>query len=177
MLEGGGLLIIWLNGAYGAGKTTVAEILQKKRPDSYLYDPENIGDFLRDNLPTEMQKEDFQEFSEWRSWNVHILKKISEEYTGDILAPMTLYKQPAFNEVFDGLMQAKITVCHFQLEVSRETLIERLRKRPEKMTEWGIQRVDAILEAFETIPAKEKIVNEGRTPEETAQAILERLPN
>lgn len=57
-------MIIWINGAFGSGKTTVAEILHSKIEHSYLYDPENIGDFLRHNLPQEIQKADFQEYSE-----------------------------------------------------------------------------------------------------------------
>lgn len=57
-------MIIWINGGFGSGKTTVAEILHSKIENSYLYDPENIGDFLRHNLPQEIQKADFQEYSE-----------------------------------------------------------------------------------------------------------------
>jgi uridine kinase len=38
-------LIIWLNGAFGAGKTTAAFELCRRLPDSFVYDPENVGFF------------------------------------------------------------------------------------------------------------------------------------
>ncbi|MBP2099820.1 AAA family ATPase [Enterococcus rivorum] len=168
-------MLIWINGAYGAGKTTIAEILQSKIEHSYLYDPENIGDFLRQNLPKEIQKGDFQDYYEWRAWNVHVLKKIDEEYDGDIIAPMTLYKQPAYDEIFIGLKEAKIELHHFQLEVSKETILNRLKERPPEIIRWGAERVDQIIEAFQEVPLEEKINNESRTPEEVAQIILNRV--
>lgn len=33
-------MIIWLNGPFGVGKTTLANILHKRIENSYLYDPE-----------------------------------------------------------------------------------------------------------------------------------------
>lgn len=44
-------MIIWLNGAFGAGKTQTAYELRRRLPGSYVYDPENAGFFIRDNLP------------------------------------------------------------------------------------------------------------------------------
>lgn len=168
-------MIIWINGAYGAGKTTIAETLHTKIEHSYIYDPENIGDFLRHNLPQDIQKEDFQEYPEWRAWNIHILKKIYQEYEGTIIAPMTLYKQPVFTEIFNGLKEAQIEVHHFQLEVRRETILDRLQERPTDLIKWGSERVDEILAAFQTIPVEEKINNENKTPNEVAQLILNKV--
>lgn len=53
-------MIIWLNGAYGSGKTTIAELLHERIFPSWIYDPEEIGDFFRKNLPKEIQKDDFK---------------------------------------------------------------------------------------------------------------------
>ena len=44
-------MIVWLNGAFGAGKTQTAYELRRRLPGSYVYDPENAGFFIRDNLP------------------------------------------------------------------------------------------------------------------------------
>ncbi|MFS7401231.1 AAA family ATPase [Carnobacterium maltaromaticum] len=165
-------MIIWINGAFGSGKTTVAEIIHSKIENSYLYDPENIGDFLRHNLPQEIQKADFQEYSEWRARNVHILKKIDTEYAGNIIVPMTLYKQPGFDEVFSGLRKANIKVHHLQLEVNKETICKRLLERSPALNAWGAERVDEIIEAFQGVPLEEKIDNDKRTPNEVAQIII-----
>jgi deoxyadenosine/deoxycytidine kinase len=36
-------VIIWINGGFGAGKTTLAEELHRRRPDAVVYDPEEVG--------------------------------------------------------------------------------------------------------------------------------------
>jgi Mg-chelatase subunit ChlI len=33
----------WINGAFGAGKTTLAEELHRRLPETILYDPEYVG--------------------------------------------------------------------------------------------------------------------------------------
>lgn len=44
-------MILWINGAFGSGKTTIAYELNRRIQDSYVYDPENVGYFLRKNAP------------------------------------------------------------------------------------------------------------------------------
>lgn len=36
-------MIVWISGAYGAGKSTVAEALKEKLGNAYLYDAEEMG--------------------------------------------------------------------------------------------------------------------------------------
>ncbi len=44
-------MIIWINGAFGAGKTALAEELHRRLPDAVLYNPEDVGlDVLRERL-------------------------------------------------------------------------------------------------------------------------------
>ena len=61
--EGGGgcIMIIWINGAFGSGKTHTAAELHRRLKDSYLYDPEEIGYFIRGHVPEEAKEGDFQE--------------------------------------------------------------------------------------------------------------------
>ena len=40
-------MILWINGSFGAGKTTVAYELERRLEKAFVYDPENIGYFLR----------------------------------------------------------------------------------------------------------------------------------
>ena len=44
-------MIIGINGAFGAGKTQAAYELQRRHKDAYVYDPENLGFFIRSNIP------------------------------------------------------------------------------------------------------------------------------
>ena len=73
-------MIIWINGAFGSGKTTIANLLNDKLSNSYLYDPENVGYFLWQNEPEEIKiREDFQREPLWREFNYLMLKNIYEE--------------------------------------------------------------------------------------------------
>ena len=40
-------MVVWLNGAFGAGKTTCAFELNRRLADSYVFDPENAGYYIR----------------------------------------------------------------------------------------------------------------------------------
>jgi len=42
-------MILWINGAFGSGKTATANKLSRKLPNSFIYDPENVGCFIRQN--------------------------------------------------------------------------------------------------------------------------------
>lgn len=108
-------MIIWLNGAYGSGKTTIAELLHERIFPSWIYDPEEIGDFFRKNLPKEIQKDDFQKYQEWRTWNVQILEKLNREHSGTIIVPMTLHMKFCFEEIFKSLEVRNIEVHRFLL--------------------------------------------------------------
>ncbi len=44
-------MIIWINGPFGAGKTTLAERLRDRRPKSLSSDPEEIGFVVKVNGP------------------------------------------------------------------------------------------------------------------------------
>ena len=39
-------MIIWINGAFGAGKTQAAYELRRRAENAYVYDPENAGYFI-----------------------------------------------------------------------------------------------------------------------------------
>ena len=54
-------MIIWINGAFGSGKTTTAIALKRKLPNSFIYDPENIGQFIRNNSNGLFSEGDFQD--------------------------------------------------------------------------------------------------------------------
>ena len=62
-------MIIWINGAFGSGKTVTAYELHRRIPNSFVYDPENIGFFLNKNLPKKLLKGDFQDYRIWRELN------------------------------------------------------------------------------------------------------------
>ena len=168
-------MIIWLNGAFGSGKSTIGTLLQQKLTPSFIYDPEIIGGSLTANLPESMQLSDFQDYPEWRQWNLHLLKKIASQFQGVVIVPMTLYQKAYFDEIMTGLAMSGLEVHHFQLEVDKTLIGERLKRREDGTFNWGMSKVDEILAFFETLPLEQKIVNQDRSLAEVVDEIIARL--
>ncbi|MEW5633210.1 ATP/GTP-binding protein, partial [Streptomyces hydrogenans] len=61
-------MIVWINGAFGAGKSGTARELVGLIPHSTLYDPEATGAALRRLLPAERLAgvDDYQDLPIWR---------------------------------------------------------------------------------------------------------------
>ncbi|QOR65072.1 AAA family ATPase [Cytobacillus suaedae] len=135
-------MIIWVNGAFGAGKTQTAYELHRRIPNSCIYDPENIGFFINKNIPKEIQNEDFQDYPIWRELNYTMLKHIDSEYKGVIIVPMTIVNPEYFKEIVIKLRNKGITVKHFVLWASKDTLEKRLRSRGESKNSWAANQID-----------------------------------
>lgn len=135
-------MIIWINGAFGAGKTQTAFELHRRIPDSFVYDPENAGYFIQKNIPKSIRKSDFQDFPEWREVNYHMLKLTAQAYSGVIIAPMTLVEPAYFEEIIGRLRSDGISVNHFALCASKEVILKRLKSRGERANSWGAQHAE-----------------------------------
>ncbi|HEY9313111.1 hypothetical protein [Williamsia sp.] len=59
-------MLIWINGAFGVGKTQTAHELHRRLRDSHVADPELLGFAMHKMLPPE-QRGDFQDLPQWRS--------------------------------------------------------------------------------------------------------------
>ena len=63
-------MIIWINGAFGSGKSTVAEAIHRNIPRSFIYDPEQLRYFFWHVFPDERKrKENFQHIKMCRKAN------------------------------------------------------------------------------------------------------------
>ncbi len=167
-------MIIWINGAFGSGKTTCAYELHRRLPNSYVYDPENIGYTIRDNIPEEIKLKDFQDYEQWRSFNYEMLSKLYKEYDGTIIVPMTLVNKNYYDEIIQRLIDEECEVKHFILHASEKTLVKRLNKRLEWGNSWGKQQINRCLTAFESEIREEKILTDELTVDEVVEEIGKR---
>lgn len=170
-------MIIWINGSFGAGKTTVAHELQRRLPDAFVYDPENVGYFLRKNAPEVCRTEDFQDVPLWREFNYETLKWIAGTYPGVILAPMTLNRQQYFDEIIGRLVQDGVVVHHVILWAGRETILKRLRKRSLgrlSREAFAVRAIGKSLAFFATRPEGEKILTDDLTVDQVVEAVAAR---
>lgn len=137
-------MIIWINGSFGVGKTTVAENLKEKIDKSTIYDPEKIGMFLSNTLQT--KEDDFQDYKLWRTINYEMLKKLYTEFEM-IIVPMTITNLQYYDEIVGRLQRDGMYIKHFILIASKENIISRLNARGNS-TEWAYMQVDRCDKAF-----------------------------
>lgn len=124
-------MIVWINGAFGAGKTTTARELIELIPNSALFDPEVIGRVLGQLLPPKRLTEvgDFQDLPSWRRLVIDTAAAMLAELGGTLVVPMTLLRQEYRDEIFGGLAARRIPVRHVLLAPAETILRERIAGR------------------------------------------------
>lgn len=164
-------MVLWLNGAFGSGKTTAAAELHRRLPGSFVYDPENAGYFLRRNEPKSLQAPDFQDEPLWREINLALLGRIAREYPGTVIVPMTLVNPACFERLVGGLRAQGVRVDHYVLGAAEQTLYRRLRGRLEGRSSWAAARVGACIEAFRDPRFATVIETDALSPAQVAERI------
>jgi hypothetical protein len=119
-------MIIWLNGGFGAGKTTLAEELRLRLPDAVLYDPEEVGLMLWKWLP---RGGDFQHLPSWRELVIATAVSLRRHHADTLIVPMSLIRDAYRDEILGGLADAGEHVVHVFLEVDADVLRARLNAR------------------------------------------------
>ncbi len=166
-------MILWINGTFGSGKTQTAAELHRRIPDSFVYDPENVGYWIRENEPKSLQADNFQDEPLWRSVNRDMLLHLDANYSGVILAPMTLVNAQYYEEIITAVREKGVDLRHFLLYPSRETVRKRLASRGETETSWAWQQIERCYAAFDDPIFENRIVNDSMTIPETAEAIAD----
>ena len=102
------MMIYWINGAYGVGKSTIADCLQKKHDNAHIFDAEEVGNAIRDNYPEESKHSViFEDYPLWKETNYRLLLDISNKYSGDIIVPMTLIREESYFEIIKKLQDSE----------------------------------------------------------------------
>ncbi|WP_456786029.1 AAA family ATPase [Cellulomonas sp. P5_C5] len=167
-------MIVWLNGTHGAGKTTVAALVQPLLPDARVLDAEKVGETLMDITPGLPETDNFQHWPPWRPLVVETARRVLD-YAGETLVmPMTVLVEPYWREISAGLAAHGIPVRHVVLHADEDTL----RARIDGDTVMGPsafrhQYVEAYTEAARTwLHAEAEVVDTNHlTPAQVAQQI------
>ncbi|MFD7638220.1 AAA family ATPase, partial [Streptomyces sp. NPDC059873] len=124
-------MIVWINGAFGAGKSSTARELIDLIPNCTLYEPELIGGTLAELLPQKRLAEvtDFQDLPIWRRLVVDTAAALLAEVGGALVVPMTLLRQEYRDEIFGGLASRRIPVRHVLLTTDETILRGRIAAR------------------------------------------------
>ena len=142
--------VIWLNGAFGVGKTTVARALAAKLPDALVMDPEDIGRMLGKILPSVLRTSDFQDIPSWRRMTVATIESLLRDHPVPLVVPMTVVEPAYFDETVGLLRRRGVTVHHFTLAASPTTIRRRLlwRLSTPWATWWALRRVQRCTSAL-----------------------------
>ncbi|MET9100839.1 NUDIX hydrolase [Streptomyces antibioticus] len=180
------MTVVWINGAFGAGKTTTARELIDLLPNSTLFDPEVIGAALPHLLPAKHLAEvgDLQDLPIWRRLVIDTAAALLNEVGGTLVVPMTLLRQEYRDEIFGGLAARRIPVRHVLLAPAETILRERIADReipPElpdgeiRIRQWSYDHIEPYRAALASwLTADAHLIDTGPlTPSESAARIVE----
>ena len=167
-------MIIWINGGFGAGKTTLAEELHRRLPEAVVYNPEDVGLMLWKWMPP---NGDFQHLPSWRELVVTTALSLRRHHADTLIVPMSLIRDAYRAEILGGLADAGADVLHVFLEADAGVLRERLNARvtnpgrdwDQAARESGMTGVDEMVAAAARQPAGTLILRSDKlTPAELA---------
>ena len=171
-------VIIWINGGFGAGKTTLAEELHRRLPDAVVYDPEDVGLMLGKWMPP---NGDFQHLPSWRELVVATALSLRKHHAETLIVPMSLIRDAYRAEILGGLADAGEDVLHVFLAANARALRERLNARvtnpsrdwDQVARESGMTGVDEMVAAAARQRAGTLILRSDKlTPAELADQVL-----
>jgi len=166
-------VLIWINGAFGVGKTQTAHELHRRLHDGHVADPELLGSALRKMLPP-AQRGDFQDLPHWRSGVVATVQQAEGGTPGPVIVPMSIVREDYFDEIVGGLRSRGVEVRHYALTASAETLHARLRQRAAYVVgrllgrpeTWAMQQIERCVATLATehfathVPTDEATIDE-----------------
>jgi predicted kinase len=172
-------VIVWLNGGFGAGKTTLAQELHRRLPDAVVYNPEDVGLMLWKWLAP---NEDFQDLPSWRELVVATALSLRRHHAKTLIVPMALIRDAYRAEILGGLADAGEQVLHVFLEVDAGVLRQRLNARTaivenpgasQSAREWALSRIGAAVAAAARPPSGTLTLRSDRlTPAQLADEVL-----
>ncbi len=167
-------MIIFINGAFGVGKTTVAHLLAACHPNSLLFDPEEVGFFLRNVVRPIETFDDFQDLPMWRSLTVTTARMLRETYGHTLIMPMTIWHEQYFDEIMNGLREFEPRMLHFCLTARAETIRQRLLQRvaSPQVLAWTMERVNLCVSAFQSPKFAFQIETDDMSPNNVVESIL-----
>ncbi|WP_206788835.1 AAA family ATPase [Amycolatopsis sp. MtRt-6] len=168
-------MIVWLNGTFGAGKTTTASELAGLL-GARTFDTEFVGYLLRTAFPE--HEGDFQHLPLWRPLVVENTARV-HEHAGTLVVPQTILVEAYAREIFDGLAGRGVPVAHFVLDAEPAELRRRIEESADTVArQWRLDHVDRYGEALPWLRRAATVVaTDGRTPAEVARGIADRLRN
>jgi adenylylsulfate kinase-like enzyme len=120
-------MIVWINGAYGSGKTTLVAEITRRRSEAVVFDPELIGSVMRESIP--VPTDNVQDLPSWREIVVAAVLSFQRHHANLLLVPMTLINPAYRREVLGALRVADVELLEVFLDVPADELRRRIEHR------------------------------------------------
>lgn len=164
--------VIWFLGLSGAGKSTIADLIQKRLNELSIKSERLDGDIVREIFPqTGFSKEDRLEHNRKTAWLASILERNGVSVVSSFISP--------YQESRDYTR----SICKNYIEVFVATSLEECEKRDvkglyKKARSGEIKNFTGIDDPFD-IPKKSDltIYTEGKSPEESTNEVMDFLKN
>jgi predicted kinase len=171
-------MVVWINGAFGAGKTVIAHELRRRLGAGQVADPEILGFALHRMLPAR-ERRDFQDLPQWRSAVLATLIQAEAAYDGQLIVPMSIVRDDYFDEIVGGLRSSGVDVRHYALTATPDTLRRRLRLRSGYVIgralgrdeTWAMAQIDRCVNALAGERYATHVPTDHLTPDEVVELI------
>ena len=167
-------VIVWINGAFGSGKSTTAAHVVKELDGAKLFDPEYLGYML---MPfVQSPTGDFQDLPLWRHLVIETMAGLAQQYPHPWVAPMSLINPAYRAEILGGIRSRGVKVVEFVLAVPEELLRARIdADRVEAdAKQWRHDHVSQALTTFASL-TDAAVIDGSQTPERVAEAVTAQL--
>ncbi|WP_108668397.1 AAA family ATPase [Euzebya rosea] len=166
--------VVWINGTFGAGKSSVVAELVALDPSLVAVDPEEVGYLLRDVLP--VPTDDFRDLPAWRRLVAATIVEVLHARRGDdtpvntVVVGMTLDDPVHRGEVFGGLAAAGTQVAEVVLTAAKDLIADRIRAqvlhpedpaRDEASRRWRLARLEQTTHRLEQLPGEVPRIDTG----------------
>lgn len=173
-------MLIWINGAFGVGKTQTAHELHRRSAASHVADPELLGFALHKMLPPSL-RDDFQDLPQWRASVTQTLVDAERPGHSPVIVPMTLVRTDYFEEIVGGLLRHGVDVRHYTLTAPTDVIHRRLRARLAyrlgRVTgadeTWAMQQTDRCVAALRSDRFAIHVPTDGRGISEVVEDIAD----
>ncbi|RKE18275.1 NUDIX hydrolase [Streptomyces sp. TLI_171] len=177
-------MIVWVNGAFGAGKTSACRELVGLLPGSLLFEPDTLATVLRATLPPDrVDVPDLRVLPAWRRLVAETAAALAGEIDGAVIVPETLLDQDHRDEIFGSLAGRGLPVHHVVLDPVETILRARIATRedvpgdPEatqRLRQRGREALPGYLAARGWLAGDARMVDNGvLTPRQTAERIAD----
>ncbi|MFJ5927099.1 NUDIX domain-containing protein [Kitasatospora sp. NPDC092948] len=170
-------MIVWVNGAFGAGKTSACRELAELLPGSVLFESDTVETLLRATLPPGRLAEvtDPQELPAWRRLVTETAAALADETAGPVLVPITLLRQDHRDEIFGSLAGRGLAVHHVVLDPVETILRARIATTGDgSLRQRSREALPAYLTARGWLAGDARMIDNGvLTIRQTAERIAE----